>query len=145
MSRAGNGNGAYTERHKLFCQMKLKTKPLECPHDEISWAGLLKMKNAKRSVNNKSCSFTFSLWHQDVYRLKKSVFERTEMFKKNLQELDVKHMLGKNKNTLQLLQIKTSGYVLKLNSNTRQLWVIKASKVWNLKKIMMFDPTVFPS
>lgn len=53
MSRAGNGNGAYTERHKLFCQMKLKTKPLECPHDEISWAGLLKMKNAKRSVNNK--------------------------------------------------------------------------------------------
>lgn len=69
------------------------------------------------------------------------------MFKKNLQELDVKHMLGKNphvkqKHTL-ITEIKTSGYVLKLN--TRQLWVIKASKVWNLKKIMKFDSTVFPS
>lgn len=32
--------------------------------------------------------------------------------------------------------------MLKLNSNARQLWVIK---VLNLKKLMKFDPTVFLS
>lgn len=57
------------------------------------------------------------------------------MFCKNLQELDLKHTLGANEQ----VQIQTrfnccckhiaQANELKLNSNGRQLWVIKASEV----------------
>lgn len=96
MSRAGNGNGAYMEHHKLFHQMVLKLNHWNV--HMMKYRKLICFRKWKTPREESTISVVVPPSHFDtkVYVDKKCVFRRTEMFCKNLQELDVKHMLGAN-------------------------------------------------